>query len=82
MWSPACSVVCDTALDCSAGVPTLGYDTARSMDHGWGPRLVVLVDAVDVDRARSQVESGLPAEFGGVRCGSATGSDPPSTTSR
>jgi len=26
------------------GSDVLGYDTARSTDHGWGPRLLVFVD--------------------------------------
>ncbi|MEU8223246.1 DUF4037 domain-containing protein [Kribbella sp. NPDC048915] len=47
------------------GSDVLGYDTARSMDHGWGPRLVVLVDADQVERVRKAVDDGLPDEYAG-----------------
>ena len=47
------------------GSDVLGYDTARSMDHGWGPRLVVLVDEADVERVRKAVDDGLPDEYDG-----------------
>ncbi|MEV0788071.1 DUF4037 domain-containing protein [Kribbella sp. NPDC050459] len=47
------------------GSDVLGYDTERSMDHGWGPRLAVLVDAADVERVRKAVDDGLPDEYDG-----------------
>jgi hypothetical protein len=47
------------------GSDVLGYDTERSMDHGWGPRVVVLVDADEVKRVRQAVEDGLPEEYDG-----------------
>lgn len=47
------------------GSDVLGYDTARSTDHGWGPRLVVLVDADAVERVRKAVDYGLPDEYAG-----------------
>ncbi len=47
------------------GSDVLGYDTARSTDHGWGPRLVVLVDAGEVERVRKAVDDGLPDEYAG-----------------
>lgn len=47
------------------GSDVLGYDTVRSTDHGWGPRLVVLVDADDVERVRKAVDDGLPDEYAG-----------------
>lgn len=47
------------------GSDVLGYDTARSTDHGWGPRVVVLVDAGQVERVRALVETGLPDEYQG-----------------
>jgi hypothetical protein len=54
------------------GSDVLGYDTARSQDHGWGPRLQVFVDADDVSRIVDAVDNGLPAEHRGhpVRFGS------------
>jgi hypothetical protein len=43
----------------------LGYDTERSTDHGWGPRMVLLVDAGEVERVRGLVDAGLPEEYEG-----------------
>jgi Domain of unknown function (DUF4037) len=43
----------------------LGYDTPRSTDHSWGPRLQVFVDADAVDDVRAAVEHGLPEAFRG-----------------
>ena len=48
-----------------SGSDVLGFDTSRSTDHGWGPRLRLFVRAEDVDAVRSQVEAGLPGEFRG-----------------
>jgi Domain of unknown function (DUF4037) len=47
------------------GSELLGFDTARSTDHGWGPRLQVFVDAADVAAARAAVDTGLPSEYRG-----------------
>ncbi|MEV8372244.1 DUF4037 domain-containing protein [Kribbella sp. NPDC056861] len=47
------------------GSDVLGYDTARSMDHGWGPRLHVFVDAHEVDRVTRTIESNLPTQYRG-----------------
>ncbi len=47
------------------GSDVLGFDTERSTDHGWGPRLRVFVHASEVGRARSVVEAGLPDVFRG-----------------
>jgi hypothetical protein len=51
------------------GSDVLGYDTVRSTDHGWGPRLVLFLDdddvastAVDVDRLLQRY---LPPVFRG-----------------
>ena len=54
------------------GSDVLGYDTARSRDHGWGPRLQVFVDADDVSRIADVIDKELPAEYRGhpVRFGS------------
>lgn len=48
-----------------AGSDVLGFDTARSIDHGWGPRLQVFVSTGQVDRVRRAVDAGLPDEFRG-----------------
>src|SRR5680860_1859979 len=47
------------------GSDVLGFDTERSTDHGWGPRLQLFVPAGDVVRVREGVETGLPDEFRG-----------------
>lgn len=47
------------------GSDVLGYDTERSMDHGWGPRVVVLVDQDAVENVRRRVQTGLPDEYEG-----------------
>lgn len=47
------------------GSDVLGYDTPRSTDHGWGPRLQVFVAAGDVERAAALVEAGLPQRYRG-----------------
>jgi hypothetical protein len=45
------------------GSDVLGFDTARSTDHGWGPRLQVFVTADDVEGVKEAVERGLPDEY-------------------
>ena len=45
------------------GSDVLGYDTERSTDHGWGPRLQVFVD--DADRVRALVDANLPEAYDG-----------------
>jgi hypothetical protein len=47
------------------GSDVLGYDTARSTDHGWGPRLQVFVEPADVEDVTRRVAGGLPEEFRG-----------------
>ncbi|GAA1004121.1 hypothetical protein Aple_086280 [Acrocarpospora pleiomorpha] len=47
------------------GSEVLGFDTARSADHDWGPRVLVFVAPGMVEGVREQVWSRLPAEFGG-----------------
>ena len=47
------------------GSDVLGYDTERSVDHGWGPRLQLFVSDADVTDARRAVESSLPDTFEG-----------------
>ena len=45
------------------GSDVLGFDTARSTDHGWGPRVQVFVDAADVEAVAGAVDAGLPDTF-------------------
>ncbi|HEU4948528.1 MAG TPA: DUF4037 domain-containing protein [Kribbella sp.] len=47
------------------GSDVLGYDTDRSMDHGWGPRLSIFVDADEVERITKLVDAGLPEQYRG-----------------
>jgi Domain of unknown function (DUF4037) len=44
----------------------IGFDTARSTDHGWGPRVKVFVGADDVAVVSDAIERGLPDEFRGL----------------
>src|SRR5262249_55490750 len=48
-----------------SGSDVLGFDTERSTDHGWGPRLTLFVDAGDVEEIRAALGAGLPDEFRG-----------------
>ena len=47
------------------GSDVLGYDTERSTDHHWGPRLQVFVAGAEVARVQNAVERELPGEFRG-----------------
>jgi hypothetical protein len=47
------------------GSDVLGYDSERSTDHGWGPRLQVFVAEPDVAAVRVRVDAGLPESFRG-----------------
>src|SRR4051794_37788509 len=48
-----------------SGSEVLGFDTERSTDHGWGPRLKVFVDAGEVEAVTQVLERGLPDDFRG-----------------
>jgi uncharacterized protein DUF4037 len=47
------------------GSDVLGFDTPRSTDHGWGPRLLLFVDAAEAPDVSAAVSAGLPDTFGG-----------------
>lgn len=47
------------------GSDVLGYDTLRSTDHGWGPRLCLFVDPDQVAAVSRTVDSGLPDHYRG-----------------
>jgi Domain of unknown function (DUF4037) len=47
------------------GSDVLGYDTARSTDHGWGPRLLVIVERADVETVSGLLDDQLPELFRG-----------------
>lgn len=46
------------------GSDVLGYDTARSADHGWGPRLQVFTDATGIALDLPDAFGGFPLRFG------------------
>ena len=41
------------------GSEVLGFDTAMSADHGWGPRVDLFLREEDVDRVREDVDAAL-----------------------
>jgi hypothetical protein len=47
------------------GSEVLGFDTERSTDHAWGPRLQLFVEADAVPSVESKLDQGLPDEVGG-----------------
>jgi uncharacterized protein DUF4037 len=47
------------------GSDVLGFDTARSTDHGWGPRLLVFLDDAEAPAVRQALAAGLPETFQG-----------------
>jgi hypothetical protein len=61
--------VARAAARVGAGSDVLGFDTERSTDHGWGPRVVVFFDdGFDLARDRRMallkaIDERLPAEF-------------------
>jgi Domain of unknown function (DUF4037) len=54
-----------SAARLGSGSDVLGFDTERSTDHGWGPRVNVFVAAHDVENLRETIDAGLPDEFRG-----------------
>ena len=54
-----------TAARLGKGSDVLEFDTERSTDHGWGPRLQLFVDGESVATVREAIESGIPDEFRG-----------------
>jgi hypothetical protein len=63
--APALGKTLHSAALLGSGSDVLGFDTPRSTDHGWGPRLQVFVADDDVERVRAIVEDVLPDEFRG-----------------
>lgn len=54
-----------TACLIGEGSEVLGYDSPRSTDHEWGPRVQAFVAPDNVDHARATISTGLPAEYQG-----------------
>jgi hypothetical protein len=42
-----------------SGSDVLGFDTPRSMDHNWGPRLQLFLSPLDFDRYRDEIRECL-----------------------
>ncbi|MFJ2033011.1 DUF4037 domain-containing protein [Streptosporangium sp. NPDC087985] len=47
------------------GSEVLAFDTERSTDHDWGPRVVLFVAPEQARRLRAAITAGLPETFGG-----------------
>jgi len=47
----------------STGSEVLGFDTPQSMDHDWGPRLMLFLVEADIDTYRPQMEQVLSREL-------------------
>jgi hypothetical protein len=47
------------------GSEVLGYDSPRSTDHEWGPRMQVFVAVKEVDRTSTAISAGLPPLYRG-----------------
>ena len=62
---PLIGDVSHSAALIGTGSDVLGFDTARSTDHGWGPRVQVYVDAADVAPVAGKIDAGLPDTFQG-----------------
>lgn len=45
------------------GSDVLGFDTVRSTDHGWGPRLQVFVEPGETDAVAAMLDRELPDTF-------------------
>lgn len=54
-----------TACLIGEGSEVLGYDSPRSTDHEWGPRVQLFVAAEQVDGVRAAIAGGLPTEYRG-----------------
>ncbi len=63
--APALTGKPHAAARVDSGSDVLGFDTARSMDHDWGPRLQVFVTS-GVPAAREAVDAALPPTFHGI----------------
>ena len=52
-----------TACLIGEGSEVIGFDTERSMDHEWGPRLQIFVDDEAIASTRIAIEAALPDTF-------------------
>ena len=63
--APVVSDVPHSAALLGWGSDVLGFDTARSTDHGWGPRLQLFVADPVREEVAGSLEAALPASFRG-----------------
>lgn len=63
--APLVGGVAHSAALIGPGSEVLAFDTSRSADHDWGPRVLVFVAAELVPGVRERVVAGLPAMFRG-----------------
>lgn len=59
------------------GSEVLDFDTVRSTDHDWGPRVLLFARPADVPELRDRVTAALPGSYAGYR--TAFGPDPART---
>jgi len=64
--SPLLADVPHSAALLGWGSDVLGFDTVRSTDHGWGPRLQVFVAGVPPDGLAGSLDAALPDSFRGL----------------
>ncbi|MGW4801619.1 DUF4037 domain-containing protein [Nonomuraea sp. NPDC004297] len=64
--APLVSGVAHSAALIGPGSEVLEFDTARSADHDWGPRVLLFVAAERVAEVEARVVAGLPERFGGL----------------
>jgi hypothetical protein len=63
--APLATDVTHSAARLGWGSDVLGFDTIRSTDHGWGPRLQLFVGAADVEGLDARLEEELPEDYRG-----------------
>ena len=63
--APLAADVPHSAARLGWGSDVLGFDTPRSTDHGWGPRLQLFVEAADAPALDARLEEELPADYRG-----------------
>lgn len=63
--APLAADVAHSAALIGPGSEVQAFDTERSADHDWGPRVLLFVQPEAVAEVEARVTAGLPASFGG-----------------